>query len=51
MPRKNSSYIFVCLTNDNERENALTILNGYKWKGKELIAIVYHKQTFKKSYR
>lgn len=40
MPRRNSPYIFVCLSNEIERDNALKILTGFKWKGNELNAIV-----------
>lgn len=35
-PRRNSPYAFVCFRNDSDRDKAIEILNGLKWKGKVL---------------
>lgn len=35
-PRRNSPYAFVCFRNDSDRDKAIEILNGLKWKGKAL---------------
>ncbi|KAL7014055.1 hypothetical protein ACKWTF_015715 [Chironomus riparius] len=39
IPRKNSSFAFVCLRSEEDRNQALEVLNGYKWKGKALKAV------------
>ncbi|XP_025832321.1 tRNA (uracil-5-)-methyltransferase homolog A [Agrilus planipennis] len=38
IPRRNSPYIFVCFRSEEDRENAIKIINKFKWKGKELSA-------------
>jgi hypothetical protein len=37
---KNGSYAFVTFVNEEAKSQALKILNGYAYKGKELLAIV-----------
>ncbi|VEN61220.1 unnamed protein product [Callosobruchus maculatus] len=34
--RRNSPFVFVCFRNDEDRENAISVLTKYHWKGKEL---------------
>ncbi|CAG9856575.1 unnamed protein product [Phyllotreta striolata] len=37
--RKNSPFAFVCFRSDEDRDNALKVLDKYKWKGKELVVM------------
>lgn len=39
-PRKNSPFVFVCFRSEVDRENAIKVISGYKWKGKSLVACV-----------
>jgi len=38
IPKKNSSFAFICLRSDEDRKQAMDVLNGYKWKGNVLKA-------------
>jgi tRNA (uracil-5-)-methyltransferase len=38
IPRKNCQFGFICMRNEEDREKALKLLDGYTWKGKVLTA-------------
>jgi tRNA (uracil-5-)-methyltransferase len=38
-PKRNCPYAFVCFRSDVDRDKAIQLLTGYKWKGKPLQAI------------
>lgn len=40
--RKNSPFAFVCFRNEDDKNKAMEVLSGYKWKGKELQVTVSH---------
>ncbi|XP_063383796.1 tRNA (uracil-5-)-methyltransferase homolog A [Cydia fagiglandana] len=37
-PKNGSHWLFACFQNDEDRNKAIEVLNGYSWKGKTLIA-------------
>ncbi|KAJ8972630.1 hypothetical protein NQ314_000086 [Rhamnusium bicolor] len=37
--KKNNAFAFACFRNAEHRDNAIKVLSGYKWKGKELRAM------------
>ncbi|CAG4971306.1 unnamed protein product [Colias eurytheme] len=37
-PKVGNHWLYACFQNDEERNKAITALNGYQWKGKTLIA-------------
>ncbi|XP_026499811.2 tRNA (uracil-5-)-methyltransferase homolog A [Vanessa tameamea] len=37
-PKNGSHWLYACFQNDEERTKAISVLNGYLWKGKTLIA-------------
>ena len=39
IPRNNSSFAFVCLRSEDDRKQAMDVLNGYKWKNNVLKAV------------
>ncbi|CAG9804756.1 unnamed protein product [Chironomus riparius] len=40
IPRMNSSFAFICLRSEDERKQAIDVLNGYKWKNNILKAVL-----------
>jgi len=39
-PRKGCAYMFMNFKSEEERQNAIKIIDGYVWKGKKLCAKV-----------
>ncbi|XP_066257719.1 tRNA (uracil-5-)-methyltransferase homolog A [Euwallacea similis] len=38
-PKRNCPYAFVCFRNEEDKDKAIKVLTGFKWKGKELQAM------------
>ncbi|XP_077298668.1 tRNA (uracil-5-)-methyltransferase homolog A [Arctopsyche grandis] len=36
-PHKKSKYLFVCFPNEDEKTKAISLLDGYQWKGSKLV--------------
>lgn len=43
--RRNSPFAFVCFRNEEDKNKAMEVLSGYKWKGKELQVTVSFKNS------
>lgn len=37
---KKSSWAYVCFRNEDDKNRAIEVLNGYEWKGKKISASV-----------